>query len=80
MATIVPPMHQPSRLSLVLARRTQRLAHGPRQLIADVVVEAHVGVLVAGLAPVEQEHVVALLEQELDERVARTQVEDRRAG
>ena len=61
---------------LLLLRRAQRLAHGPRQLVADVGVEAHVGVLVAGHAPVEQEDVVALLEQELDERVARAQVED----
>ena len=37
---------------------------------------APVGVLVARHAPVEQEDVEALLEQELDERVARAQVED----
>ena len=48
----------------------------PRELVADVVVEAHVGVLVVGHAPVEQEDVEALVEQELDERVARAQVED----
>ena len=61
---------------LVLAGGAQRFADRPWQLVADVVIQAHVGVLVAGHAPVEQEHVIALLEQELNKRVARPQIED----
>ena len=48
----------------------------PRERVADEVVEPDVGVLVAGHAPVDQEDVVALVEQVLDERVPGPQVED----
>ncbi len=46
------------------------------QLVADELGEPHVGVRLVGDAPVDEEHVVSLLEQELDERVPGPQVED----
>ena len=61
---------------VVGARRALRLAHAPRQRVADVVVEAGLAVLVVRDAPVEQIDVEALVEQVLDERVPRPQVED----
>src|SRR3954465_14090434 len=61
---------------LVLAARAQRLADRRRDLVADVVVEPQVVVGLVRDAPVEHEDVEALLEQELDERVAPAQVED----
>src|SRR4051812_1401524 len=61
---------------LVLAARAQDLAHGRGNLVADVVDEPEVVVGLVGDAPVEQEDVVALLDEELDERVAAAQVED----
>src|SRR3954447_1812814 len=61
---------------LVLAARAQHLAGGRRDLVADVVVEALVVVGLVRDAPVEEEDVVALLDQELDERVPAAQVED----
>ena len=73
-------MHQPSSetSSAPVARRASRIAAG--QLVADVELEALVGVLVVGHAPVEQQDVEALVEQELDERVPGPQVEDVAAG
>src|SRR3954462_11968988 len=71
-ATDAPAEHA----ELVLAAGPQHLADAGRDLVADVVVEALVGVRLVGDAPVEQEDVVALVDQELDERVARAQVED----
>src|SRR3954453_9301809 len=61
---------------LVLAARAQHLARGRRDLVADVVVEPEVVVGLVRDAPVEQEDVVALVDQELDERVPAAQVED----
>src|SRR3954452_4748071 len=61
---------------LVLAARAQHLAGGRRDLVADVVVEPEVVVGLVRDAPVEQEDVVALVDQELDERVPAAQVED----
>ena len=70
------PADAPSeQAQLVGAGRPQDLAHPPRQRVADVVLEAGVRVLVVGHAPVEQVHVEALVEEELDERMPRPQVE-----
>ena len=69
-------MHHPSSVTSSCAGRAAHLAQPRRDLVAHVVLEAQVGVLLVGHAPVEQEDVVALVEQELDERVARAQVED----
>ena len=80
MAQSVPPMHQPRSDTSSEADAAQRLAHAPRQRIADVVVEARIRVLVVRDAPVEQKDVKALVEQVLHERVPGPQVEDVRAG
>ena len=69
-------MHHPSSVASSCPGRAAHLAQRRRDLVAHVVLEAEVGVGLVGHAPVEQEDVVALVEQELDERVARAQVED----
>ena len=63
---------------LLLAGGPQRLAYRPVQLVAHELGEPHVGVLFIGDAPIDEEHVEPLLEQELDERAARPEVEDLR--
>jgi hypothetical protein len=67
-----PPAQQ---RDLVLAARAASRGC-PSQLVADVPVQAAIGVLVVGHAPVARVDVEALVEQLLDERIARAQVED----
>ena len=71
-----PPDAPAQQRHLVFSGGPQRLAHRPVQLVADVLGEPHLGVLVIGDAPVDEEHVEAFREQELDERAALAQVED----
>ena len=69
-------MHQPTKRQLGRSACAQRLAHGPVQLVADVILEPHLRVLFAGHAPVDEKHVEPLAEQKLDQRTARAQIED----
>ena len=69
-------MHQPTSETSSEPDGALRFAHTPRQRVADVVIEAGLGVLVVRDAPVEQIDVEAFVEQVLHERVPRAQVED----
>ena len=60
---------------LIRAGVLEDLPRGPRDVVEDVVLEAHVGVFVAGGSPVEQIYVVALVAEELYEGIARHQVQ-----
>ena len=73
-----PPDAPAQQCQLLLTASAQRLAHRPVQLVADELGEPHLRVLFIGHAPVHEEHVESLREQELDERAASAQVEDLR--
>ena len=69
-------MHHPSSVSSSCPLARSDLPDPGLKLFADVLLETDVGVLFVRVAPVDQEHVVALVQEVLDERRTRPQVED----